>query len=269
MSRFVRGQALIALALALALLLLFEATDLDRLVSDRLYDPVAGGFPLRHDWFLEAVMHRGAKIALYITGAGVLAGLGLSFVRPRLAPVRRALLFLVLALGLGPGAVAALKVATDKHCPWDLERYGGSLPYVRLLDAHPDGLPPGRCFPGGHAAGGFAWMSLWFVLRRRQPRLARVALAAGFAIGMALGFGRMIQGAHFLSHNLWAAWVCWVVALLLYALLLDGREPPAGDDKTNPETRCTPSSAAPSPTTTSWSSTTSSRTTSCRTRSTS
>jgi membrane-associated PAP2 superfamily phosphatase len=121
MSRFVRGQALIALALGLVLLLLFEATDLDRLVADRLYDPFAGSFPLRYGWFLEAVMHRGAKIPLYLAGAGVPAGLILSFILPRVAPLRGTLLFLVLALGLGPGAVAALKVATGKHCPWDLE----------------------------------------------------------------------------------------------------------------------------------------------------
>ncbi|MGH8710249.1 MAG: hypothetical protein ACREVA_02860 [Burkholderiales bacterium] len=33
-------------------------------------------------------------------------------------------------------------------------------------------------------------------------------------------FGRVIQGAHFLSHQLWTALICWLVMLALYELLL-------------------------------------------------
>jgi membrane-associated PAP2 superfamily phosphatase len=56
---------------------------------------------------------------------------------------------------------------------------------------------------------------------------AAAALVIGFACGFALGFGRIMQGAHFLSHNLWAAWVCWMVALALWALILEPDSPPS------------------------------------------
>jgi membrane-associated PAP2 superfamily phosphatase len=226
-SRIVRRQSLIALVLAAALLLAFETTSLDTAFSALFYDPASRGFPWRYDWFLEVVMHRWAKNLLWAFGLLCLAGWLLSFAVGALRPPRRRLLYLTLALGLGPAAVAGLKVATDKHCPWDLEIYGGSLPHVRLLEPRPEGLPPGRCFPGGHAAGGFALMSLWFVWHRDRPRRAAVALAAGFACGLALGFGRIMQGAHFLSHILWAAWVCWAMALLLYALILEREAAPS------------------------------------------
>jgi membrane-associated PAP2 superfamily phosphatase len=226
LSPFLRHQALIALALAAALLLVFETTSVDTALSALFYDPASRAFPARYDWFLEVVMHRWTKDLLWGIGLLCLAGWLLSFAVDRLRPLRRHLLFLTLALGLGPAAVAGLKVLTDKHCPWDLEMYGGNLPYVGLLEPRPANLPPGRCFPGGHAAGGFALMAFWFVWRRDRPRAAAAALVAGFACGFALGFGRIMQGAHFLSHNLWAAWVCWVVALALYALILEP-EPPA------------------------------------------
>jgi membrane-associated PAP2 superfamily phosphatase len=226
-SPFLRRQLLIALAVAAALLLAFETTNLDTAFSALFYDPVSRAFPGRYDWFLEVVMHRWAKNLLWTFGLLCLAGWLLSLAVDRLRPLRRRLLFLTLALGLGPATVAGLKVATDKHCPWDLEIYGGNLPHVRLLEPRPEGLPPGRCFPAGHAAGGFALISLWFVWRRERPLAAAAALGIGFAGGLALGFGRIMQGAHFLSHNLWAAWVCWVVALLLHALILEGEAPPA------------------------------------------
>jgi membrane-associated PAP2 superfamily phosphatase len=222
-SPFLRRHLLAALGLAAALLLVFELTPLDAAIAGHFYDPGLGRFPLRDDWFLEVVMHGWAKAALFAFGFLVLAGLLLTLALRRLERWRRPLLFLFLALALGPGAVAALKSATGRHCPWDLEPYGGAYPHVRLLHERPPGVPPGRCFPGGHAAGGFALMSLYFLGHGRRPGLARAALAGGFAAGLALGFGRMLQGAHFLSHNLWAAWVCWVVALGLYALLLEGR----------------------------------------------
>lgn len=225
LSPFVRRQFVIALALGLGLLLVFESTSLDTAFSALFYDPAFRGFPRRYDWFLEVVMHRWAKNLLWAAGLLCLGVLLLSFALDRLRPLRRRLLFLTLALGLGPAAVAGLKVITDKHCPWDLQIYGGSLPHVRLLEPRPRDLPPGRCFPGGHAAGGFALMSFWFVWRRERPRAAAAALGIGFACGFALGFGRIMQGAHFLSHNLWAAWVCWVVALALYAPILEPDAP--------------------------------------------
>lgn len=45
------------------------------------------------------------------------------------------------------------------------------------------------------------------------------ALAGGLLAGALMGYGRMAQGAHFLSHVLWSAWLAWAVALGLAVLL--------------------------------------------------
>lgn len=212
------------LLLALALLFGFEQTDADRALSDLFFDPVMRHFPLRYDWFLEVVMHRWAKYALVLIGLGVLVAFALSFIVPRLGVHRRALLFVFLAMAGGPALVGYMKDVSNKHCPYDLEIYGGFAPYTRLLEQPAAGVRSGRCFPGGHASGGFALMATYFVWYRTRRRWAYAGLMGGFAYGFILGFGRLMQGAHFLSHNLWAAIVCWFVALALYRVVLKGHQ---------------------------------------------
>ena len=52
----------------------------------------------------------------------------------------------------------------------------------------------------------------WFWLRDRAPRAATVWLCAALLAGTALGLAQQIRGAHFMSHTLWTAWLCWTVA---------------------------------------------------------
>jgi membrane-associated PAP2 superfamily phosphatase len=56
------------------------------------------------------------------------------------------------------------------------------------------------------------------VLRDRKPRLAKAALGLAVA-GSVLSVGRMMQGAHFLSHNIWTAVFCWLIGLGCYYLV--------------------------------------------------
>jgi membrane-associated PAP2 superfamily phosphatase len=218
----------VPLLLALVLLAVFETSNLDRWISDFYFDPALPGFPLRRDWFLETVMHRWTKYPLILLALALLGGWLASFRFAALRTQRRVLLFLVLAMGLGPAAVGGLKQVTGKHCPYDLDRYGGAAPYTRLLEAAPEGVKPGACWPGGHASGGFGLLGFYFIWYRRRPRRADAALAIALVYGFAMGWGRLMQGAHFLSHNLWAALVCWLVALLLYRLMLRPNVAPDG-----------------------------------------
>lgn len=207
-------------ALAMVVLaVVFQVTDLDRALSDLFYDPGARQFPLRYAWFLEVVLHQWAKYLLVVIGCGTLAGFVASFGVPALRAQRRTLLFVFLAMALSPLAVGALKEFSTQQCPHNLEMYGGYAPQTRGFDPAPPGIKAGQCSPSGHASGGFGLMAFYFVWYRRRRR-AYAALAAGFTYGSVLGFGRILQGAHFLSHILWSAVVVWFVILLLYRLIL-------------------------------------------------
>lgn len=217
---FVLLQLLAVLPIA-ALLLALETTAMDATISGWFFDRAAGAFPLRHDSFLEVFAHQYMKQLVVVVACCVIAIYFLSFVLPELKPQRRLLLFLSLSLTLAPLAVVLLKAASPRHCPWDLLEYGGFAPHLSLFDDVPAGLPPGHCFPAGHASTGFCLMAFYFAgraLRRRWS--ARIALIGGIAAGLGLGLGRIVQGAHFLSHVLWSGLVCWLVIVALHCLIL-------------------------------------------------
>nr|WP_231731243.1 phosphatase PAP2 family protein [Lampropedia cohaerens] len=108
--------------------------------------------------------------------------------------------------------VAVLKQASQTSCPWDLHAFGGSAAYVPHWRPGNDG-GPGRCFPAGHAAGAFALFSYYFLLASHKPtrRAAWICLVAVCALGAAFGLAQQLRGAHFTSHTLWSAWLCWFV----------------------------------------------------------
>ena len=212
--------AALPLLAAGVLFAIVEYTGVDRAFSNLFFDPATKKFPLRHDWFLEVIGHHWAKYVLVVISFASLAAVLLSYGIAALRPHRRPLLFLFLVMMIGPMAVGHLKDVTNKHCPYDLDVYGGYAPHKKLFEPADPGVERGRCWPGGHASGGFALVAFYFIWRRSRPRLARAGLGAGLAYGLALGLGRTVQGAHFLSHNLWSAIIVWLVAWLLYELLL-------------------------------------------------
>ncbi|MEQ6927999.1 MULTISPECIES: phosphatase PAP2 family protein [Pseudomonas] len=207
---------------AMALILL-EWTPLDMDVANLFYDPAAGQFIGRHSYLLENILHDRVKQGVIVFGLLAVVGFALSFVWQRLAGWRRELGCLVLALGLSTAFVTPLKKVTQVQCPWSLTQFGGKETYSKLLEPRPATDKPGLCWPGGHAATGFCLFGLFFMLRDRRPRLARVALAVALVAGAGLSVGRMMQGAHFLSHNVWTAVFCWLIGLGSYYLVLYGR----------------------------------------------
>ncbi|KPB73028.1 phosphatase PAP2 family protein [Pseudomonas cannabina] len=209
----------IPIAVAIVLVLL-ELTSLDMDIAKMAYDPVSGEFIGRHSHFLEDVLHDRAKQMVMAFGALAIIGFAASFKVERLIPWRRELGCLVLSMALSTAFVTPVKVVTSVQCPWSLKEFGGEETYSELLSPRPATEKPGRCWPGGHAATGFTLFALFFVLRDRRPRLAKAGLALAFGLGSIFSVGRMLQGAHFFSHNIWTAVFCWLICLGVYYFVL-------------------------------------------------
>ncbi len=206
--------------LALGLLAWLAAySGLDRAVTDLFYDVRLARFPAHESYWLELLGHRVAKIAIWVVALGMLAA-AFATERIRQNPhEQRAIGLAVLAMALGPMMVSMLKYTTGHHCPWDLLAYGGFADVSR--DWFVASADAGRCFPSGHASAGFALIALYFLGHAiDRPRLARVGLIAAIVVGTAFSAVRVIQGAHFVSHNLWAAAIDWFVAALVFTPLL-------------------------------------------------
>ncbi len=192
------------------LLTLGEFTDLDLRLADAMFDPAAHGFPWRHRWFAEVLLHHRLRQAMSILGVTLLVLVAIDAVRPAkwLAAEQRLRLRAVAATALAiPLSVSLLKAIAFSHCPWDLSRYGGWAPYVRLLEAAPPGVAAGHCFPAGHATSGLWLIAVSLLWTAKAPRKAVAVAACAVTAGLALGFLQQMRGAHFLSHTLWSAWL--------------------------------------------------------------
>lgn len=211
-----------ALLWPLALVLLaswLRASGWDDRLSALWFDTSTQRFTAR-DWpTLELYGHRLAKSVL-LTGWFLMlaAALAAPWV-PALTRHRRLLWVTVAAMGLGPAVIAGLKDINTHACPWDLKAFGGSADYsARWFVSRAEA---GRCFPGGHAAGGFSLVALAFAghaLGRRD--LAWGGFAAALIVGSLFSGVRWVQGAHFMSHNLWSAALDWWLAIAVFAPLL-------------------------------------------------
>ncbi|HEY0878931.1 MAG TPA: phosphatase PAP2 family protein [Zeimonas sp.] len=233
---------------AIALLALFEWVPIDLHVQRALFDPVPGDFRWHRDPRLEYWLHIQARRALYLFPA--IAGLGWmieSWASRRATPLPRRRLaasrarrwrFVLVALLLAPTAVSLAKQLTDRPCPWDLAEFGGGVRRYGLFEPAPAGSKALACFPAGHASGGFALFAFALAAagagegaggvgsapahRRRKAFLAWFTASA--VLGTLLGVVRVLQGAHFVSHVLWSAWLVWLVQWSLARWMLRAPE---------------------------------------------
>lgn len=221
-----RGAIFLGILLALAALAIFalgRCTGADLALADALYDRAAGAFPWREAWLTAVFSHRIAKTILTVAAVLLIAAAVGDAIWPQPVFDRRfaRLRLRVIAWSalLVPVVTSLLKQSSDAYCPWDLARYGGSAPYVRLFEALPAGVLPGHCLPAGHASSGLWLVSLVLLWLPGPPRRAWRALALALTPGLALGWMQQMRGAHFLTHTLWSAWIACAIVLLLVVLL--------------------------------------------------
>ncbi|MFJ2448649.1 phosphatase PAP2 family protein [Pseudomonas sp. NPDC087626] len=230
----------IALLCAALVFLLFDMTQVDIAFSNLLFDPVSQTFPLDHIRLFEQFTHKWARIVPNWTAEIALIGGLLSFAWPRInagkyprfsgflerskvAPVlrfttehRRDFWFVVFAFALCTGVIHFLKAHTSVYCPIETTLYGGKLAHIewysnfQLFKEAGDG----RCWPGGHASGGFTMLALYFVARRHQWRFSKAILWGSLGLGFIYGTTRVLQGWHYMSHTFWAGIFVWLTCLL-------------------------------------------------------
>ncbi len=216
-SRFWLHHAVYPFLLFALLAILFEGSNIDLSVSDHFYDFHAQAWKFKDAWWSEGLLHLGGRelaVAFFLFPLAVWI---LSFFRESWKPWRRSALYLVLAISLGTGSVALVKHIVNRHCPWDIVRYGGDIPYTKLSDTLPASCRKGNCFPAGHASAGFSLVSGYFIYYRRDKRKALGFLLLGLLVGSLFGFAQIARGAHFVSHNIWSLALCWYMGLGLFA----------------------------------------------------
>jgi membrane-associated PAP2 superfamily phosphatase len=207
-------QLLVWTLVGTVLLLAWDLSGLDMWLA-RLAG-TATGFPLQENWFWKGVMHERARQLHWLPELALVAAVFFPFGPMRTLPTWRRVQLAVGTL-LGVLLVSSLKLHSHTSCPWDLQEFGGIARYVSHWSLARDG-GSGSCFPAGHASAGFAYVTGYFVFRTCSPGLARRWLVVCLIAGLALGAAQQLRGAHFMSHTLWTAWLCWMSAFLTDAV---------------------------------------------------
>ena len=170
-----------------------------------------GQFIERNNWSLVHLNHQIFKnvlIAVYLSFLGLWCA---SFKIERLQPKRWLYGYMFCVSMLSTLFIGALKSQSTHACPWNMTKATDTGFLWNFTTTQ------GHCFPGGHASTGFALLTGFFVFRLVQPRRAWFYLFAGLILGFMMGWGQMMRGAHFLSHNLWTAWIILGLNTILYA----------------------------------------------------
>ncbi len=213
MPRDDRRIAALAL-IALLPLLLWDLAALD-LPAARLFG-TAHGFAWRDDWWLNAVLHDSMRYLAWAMAFALLLNVFWPLTH-RLTRGER--LWWFLATLAGAAVVPLIKQQSLTSCPWDLDEFGGAAQHLsHWLQFRPWGQADGgggRCFPSGHATSAFCFFSGAFALRRAHPVAARRSVWGVLVLGLLLGLVQLARGAHFPSHTLWSAWICFGLNLMM------------------------------------------------------
>lgn len=201
------------IALSLLALLAWDASGLDLTVERWFGD--AQGFSLKNQWFFSHVLHDGGR---WVSAAAIVVVLinvfrPWPFAREMNAATRRwwfAVTVICLLL------IPTLKQLSATSCPWDLAEFGRSAQHVSHWAFGVNDGGPGRCFPSGHASAAFSLFGGWFALRGTSPRAARRWLAGVWVCGLLFSVAQTVRGAHYPSHSMWTAWVCFTTSALLW-----------------------------------------------------
>lgn len=215
-ARFVRSHLwwpLLGMCLLIAAWMMGHG---DLWLADRVYAWEGSRWALKHAFLTEDMIHVAGRNLSAVAWLAVFACFVIARYRSAWSHLRKPLGYLLLATLAGSLSVAWFKSWSNVDCPWDLLRYGGGRPYVDLFSLRPVGLARGACFPAGHASGGYAWFALYFYFLAVRPRWRWYGFATGLALGLTFGVAQQLRGAHFLSHDLWAAAICWIAAAAVW-----------------------------------------------------
>jgi len=204
-------RALVSLLLLLATLAVAELTSIDLQVQHLMYSADTSQWLWQKSEPIKRLLfYDGIKILLVVFALCLLvvATVGNRFTATR--PYHRGARVVLLSLIIVPATVSILKATTHVACPRDLLPFGGDAEYIGIIRSIFDAQAQTaaiRCFPAGHASGGFALLSLAFLCRTQRGR--RVSATFALLVGGVMGGYKMMIGDHFLSHTVVTLLLAW------------------------------------------------------------
>lgn len=220
-KNFIKTHFIFPFLIFISLITWIELNNIDVIFSQNFYDTQLKQWPYKDNWLISTVFHSYGGKVTKILMALMFVVLLITRIKKSFNHYTLPMAFLFITSVIGPCIIIFLKNKTHIYCPWDLTLFGGLQPYIHLFDHTNDSLKIGHCFPAAHASGGFTFMSFYFFFILLKPHYKYYGLAFGLLMGLIYGFSQQMRGAHFLSHDLFSAAICWFTSVLLFFLLLN------------------------------------------------
>lgn len=196
---------------------LFEFTAIDIIVQGYFYNLDTSSWALdSSEPILKFLLYDGIKKLLIFFAFLILCSLIFFRKKKIIINYKKGLIIVLLSAIIIPVTVGALKATTNMPCPKNIEFFGGNYPDVKLLDSYPIEFMQNKkikCWPAGHASGGFALLSLFFLFKKRRNQI--YALSFALTVGWSMGTYKMLIGDHFLSHTIITMLIAWCEILLI------------------------------------------------------
>lgn len=217
-------ELLITLFLLLGVILLFAFTNLDIFIQEFFYNVKT------HQWLLDKnepvlkfIFYDGIKKLLILFAVAIFSVL-IFFRKNRMVlEYKKGLIIILLSSILVPLIIGGLKDVTNMPCPKNTQHFNGKYPDVNVFECYPQEFKEQnpncsiKCWPAGHASGGFALLSLFFLFKsqKNQKRAVIIALSIGFGMGIY----KMLIGDHFFSHTVITMLIAWLIILVIDSLI--------------------------------------------------
>lgn len=217
MQKSINIQIFITSILLIGVILFFELTQTDILIQDFFFNFETSQWLIDKDEpILRLFLYDGLKKVLI--AFAVLIVLTLIFFRKKelIQKYKKGLLIVLLSSIVVPATVGSLKAVSNTPCPKDIEHFGGNYPDIKVFESYPSDFVQEKkikCWPAGHASGGFALLSLFFLFRKRKNQI--IALSGALTLAWAMGFYKMLIGDHFLSHTIITMLIAWIEILII------------------------------------------------------
>lgn len=175
----------------------------------------------RNDMFLKFIFYKLPKYIIIAYGVSLILWFTKIKISNQDLELQKKLIFLVLALICTPLIVALFKHYSPMYCPNNIDVFGGKRSYLSIFDIFDNTIffnNYGKCFPAGHASGGFALISLYFVMPNNILKYSSLALS--LVLGSIMGLYQIAKGAHYLSDTIATLILAYIVSIVLHSILL-------------------------------------------------
>ena len=210
-------QILLTTILLIVVICLFQFTNLDIFIQSFFYDFESKNWLIdKNEPILKLFLYDGLKKAIIIFNVLILIALLFFRKKQIVQEYKKGLLIVLLSAIFIPSIVGTLKAITNTPCPCNIINFGGTYPDIKVFDKYPEDFiqkSKAKCWPAGHASGGFALMSLFFLFKK--PKHQKIALIGIIILAWSMGTYKMLLGDHFLSHTIITMLLAWIIILTI------------------------------------------------------